>query len=132
MTTSDPIADLLTRIRNAIKAEHSSMVVGWSKIKENIVKILKEEGLISEYTVLQENGIKFLKLRLKYAAGRKSVIHGLKRISKPGNRRYIPSSDIPRFFGNMGVSIVSTSQGVMTGINAQKNNLGGELLCLVW
>lgn len=132
MTTSDPIADLLTRIRNALKAEHSILTVGWSRIKENIVKILKEEGLISEYSVHQEKGLKQIRVRLKYSAGRKSVIHGLKRVSKPGNRCYVPSTQIPSFFGKMGVSILSTSHGVMTGSKALKDNLGGELLCLVW
>jgi small subunit ribosomal protein S8 len=132
MAINDPIADLLTRIRNALMAKHSSLTIGWSTIKENIVKILKDEGLIIDYTVQQEKNIKHLKIRLKYAVGRNPVIHGLKRVSKPGGRCYIQSKDVPHFFGNMGVAIVSTSQGVMTGSHAMKQNLGGELLCLVW
>ncbi|HEY1172702.1 MAG TPA: 30S ribosomal protein S8 [Verrucomicrobiae bacterium] len=127
---SDPIADMLTQIRNANQALLPSVDLSHSKVKENIAQILKREGYITDCTV-EGDKVKRLKLKLKFQ-GRKAVIVGLQRVSKPGLRRYVGSSEIPRVLGGMGVAIVSTSQGVMTGGEARKQNLGGELLCFIW
>ncbi len=127
---SDPIADMLTQIRNANQALLPSVDLAHSKMKENIAQILKREGYITDCSVEGEK-LKRLKLKLKFQ-GRKAVIVGLRRVSKPGLRRYVGSSEIPRVLGGMGVAIVSTSQGVMTGGEARKQNLGGELLCFIW
>jgi small subunit ribosomal protein S8 len=127
---SDPIADMLTQIRNANQALLPSVDLSHSKMKENIAQILKREGYITDCSVEGEK-VKRLKLKLKFQ-GRQGVIVGLKRVSKPGLRRYVGSSEIPRVLGGMGVAIVSTSKGVMTGGEARKQNLGGELLCFIW
>jgi small subunit ribosomal protein S8 len=127
---TDPISDMLTRIRNAHSALLPTVEMPHSKMKESIAVILKREGYISEYGV-EGQGLKKLKLKLKYE-GRRKVIEGLRRVSKPGLRRYVGSTEIPRVRGGMGVAIVSTPQGVMSGNQARKNNLGGELLCYIW
>lgn len=127
---TDPISDMLTRIRNAHQALLPSIELPHSKMKESIAAILKKEGYISEVSV-DGKKIKKLKLQLKYQ-GRKGVIEGLRRVSTPGLRRYVGSTEIPRVKGGLGISIVSTSQGVMSGTQARKNNLGGELLCYIW
>ena len=126
----DPIADMLTRIRNANRALLPDVEIPHSKIKESIANILKREGYIQDFGV-EGKIIKKMKLRLKYQ-GKKSVIEGLRRISSPGLRRYVGSTDIPRVRGGMGVAVVSTSEGVMTGVQARKKNIGGEVLCYVW
>jgi small subunit ribosomal protein S8 len=126
----DPISDMLTRIRNATMALQPATVVPHSKMKESIAGILKKEGYIAEFTV--EGKIpKTLKLKLKYQ-GKKGVIEGLRRVSKPGLRNYVAADEIPRVRGGLGTAIVSTSQGIMSGQQARKNNIGGELLCFVW
>ncbi len=127
---SDPIADMLTQIRNANQALLPSVDLAHSKMKENIAQILKREGYITDCSVEGEK-VKRLKLKLKFQ-GRKAVIAGLRRVSRPGLRRYVGSSEVPRVLGGMGVAIVSTSKGVMTGVDARKQNLGGELLCFIW
>ncbi|HEX5399254.1 MAG TPA: 30S ribosomal protein S8 [Verrucomicrobiae bacterium] len=127
---SDPIADMLTRLRNAGRALLPAVELPHSRVKESVAKILKSEGYVSEVSV-DGNAIKKIKIRLKYQ-GKKSVIEGLKRVSRPGLRRYVGATEIPRVLGGLGVSIVSTSEGVMTGAQARKKNLGGELLCYVW
>jgi small subunit ribosomal protein S8 len=127
---SDPIADMLTRIRNAGKALLPAVELPHSRMKESVAKILKSEGYVADVAV-EGNAMKKLKIRLKYQ-GKKNVIEGLKRVSRPGLRRYVGSTEIPRVLSGMGVSIVSTSEGVMTGTQAKKKNLGGELLCYVW
>lgn len=132
MAVSDPIADFLTKIRNAIKAQHRYVDVSWSKLKVNIAEILKGQGFIENYIVKQEANRGTIRLFLKYSDGRQPVIQGIKRISKPGLRRYVGHQDIPKFYGGLGLSILSTSQGVMAGMEASKRNIGGELLCLVW
>lgn len=132
MTVSDPIADLLTRVRNALKAEHRYTEAPWSKFKESIASILKNEGFIENFKVLETDGLKSLRLYLKYTSGRKPVIKGLKRVSKPGLRKYIQHNDIPKFYGNLGLAIVSTSAGVLSGNDAHQKKIGGELVCLVW
>jgi len=127
---SDPIADMLTRIRNAGKALLPAVELPHSRMKESVAKILKSEGYVGDVAV-EGNVIKKLKIRLKYQ-GKKNVIEGIKRVSRPGLRRYVGSTEIPRVLNGMGISIVSTSEGVMTGTQAKKKNLGGELLCYVW
>lgn len=133
MAVSDPVADFLTRIRNAARSEHRFVDVSWSKLKQSIAEILKNQGFIENYLVKVDNNNRgTIRIFLKYAEGRQPVIQGLKRISKPGLRHYVRHDDIPRFYGGMGLSILSTSQGVMAGLDAQKRKIGGELLCLVW
>ena len=127
---SDPISDMLTRIRNAGRALLPAVELPHSRMKESVAKILKREGYVADVAV-EGNVIKKLKIRLKYH-GKKNVIEGLKRVSRPGLRRYVGSTEIPRVLSGMGVSIVSTPEGVMTGAQAKKKNLGGELLCQVW
>lgn len=133
MAFSDPIADLLTRIRNAIKAQHRYVDIRWSKLKQNIAEILKNQEFIESFLVKQDNRNRgTIRIFLKYTDGRLPVIQGLTRMSKPGLRRYVGYQEIPRFYGGLGVSILSTSQGVMAGKEAKNRKLGGELLCLVW
>ena len=127
---TDPISDMLTRIRNAHRALLPALEMPHSKLKESIAAILKKEGYIAEVSV-EGKPLKKLKLKLKYQ-GKKGVIEGLRRVSSPGLRRYVGATEIPRVRGGLGVAIVSTSQGVMSGMTARKNNLGGELLCYVW
>ena len=127
---TDPISDILTRIRNAGRALLPAVEMPHSKVKENIAHILKQEGYVAEVAV-DGKTIKQLKIKLKYQ-GKKSVIEGIKRISKPGLRHYVGSTEIPRVLAGMGVAVISTPEGVMTGTQARKKNLGGELLCYVW
>jgi small subunit ribosomal protein S8 len=127
---TDPISDMLTRIRNASQALLPDVQLSHSKMKESIAHILKKEGYISDCTV-EGKAVKKLKLKLKFQ-GRKGVIVGMKRVSKPGLRRYVPAPEIPRVLGGMGTAIVSTPRGVMTGVEARKQNLGGELICYIW
>jgi small subunit ribosomal protein S8 len=126
----DPIADMLTRIRNAGRALLPTVAMPHSKVKEGLAHILKKEGYVAEVTV-EGTVKKSLKLRLKYE-GKKCVIEGLKRVSKPGPRNYVGATEIPRVRGGLGVAVVSTSEGIMTGMEARKKNIGGELLCYVW
>ena len=130
---SDPIADFLTRIRNSTRAQHRYVDVDWSKIKQNIAEILKAQGFIENYLVKHESKERgTIRMFLKYTQERQPVISGIKRMSKPGLRRYVGHQDIPRFYGGLGLSILSTSKGVMAGFDAVTNKVGGELLCLVW
>lgn len=126
----DPISDLLTRIRNAGAAKHPGLEMPHSKLKESVAKILKQEGYLTDVSV-EGTKLKSLKLGLRYD-NKRSVIVGLRQISTPGLRRYVRSTEIPRVLGGMGISIVSTSKGVMSGNDARKQNLGGELVCYVW
>jgi small subunit ribosomal protein S8 len=128
---TDPIADMLTRIRNANQALLADIEVSHSRMKESVAQILKREGYIAECTVEGKTAMKKLKLVLKYQ-GRRGVIAGLRRISSPGLRRYVRATEMPRVLGGMGTAIVSTPKGVMTGFEAQKNNVGGEVVCYVW
>lgn len=127
---TDPISDMLTRIRNASQALLSEVEISHSRLKECVARILKKEGYIADCSV-DGQAVKKLKLKLKYQ-GRKGVIVGLKRVSKPGLRRYVGATEIPRVLGGMGVAILSTPRGVMTGAEARKQNIGGELICYVW
>lgn len=130
---SDPIADFLTRIRNATNAQHRFVDVDWSKMKENIAEILKATGFIDSFLIKKENSHRgTIRLYLKYTDGRRPVIQGMKRMSKPGLRRYVGHQDIPKFFGGLGVPILSTSKGIKAGYEAAREGVGGELLCLVW
>lgn len=126
----DPIADLLTRIRNAKTAKHRFVDFRPSKIKMDIVKVLHEQGFVDRFMINEEKGQ--ARVFLKYAGGREPVIKGLNRMSSPSLRRYVGYKKIPRIFGGMGVAILSTPAGVVDGETARKNKLGGELLCLVW
>ena len=131
MNVSDPVADMLTRIRNGSRARHTEILVPASKTKRAIAQILQEEGFIEAYDEHQEGPRAFLRLQLKYV-GKVPVISGLKRVSKPGLRVYAAKTDIPRVLGGLGVVIVSTSHGIMTGSRARKAQLGGEVLAYVW
>ncbi|MDP2931190.1 MAG: 30S ribosomal protein S8 [Chloroflexota bacterium] len=131
MVVSDPIADMLTRIRNAIMVRHDVVLVPASKLKLAVAKILKGEGFIADYEVLRDKTFRVIKIHLKYI-DKKSVITGLDRVSKPGLKVYVQHKKIPRVYGGMGTAIVSTPKGVMTGHHAWKQGLGGELLCYVW
>ena len=130
--TTDPIADFLTRIRNGAKARHPRVDMPSSKLKTEIARILKEEGYVTNFKVVEEKGKKTLRVFLRYTPDRHSVITDLKRISRPGSRRYIGKKEIRPVVGGMGISILSTPRGLMTGQSARKEGVGGELLCEVW
>jgi small subunit ribosomal protein S8 len=132
VTISDPIADMLTRIRNATLARHDSVLVPSSRMKLAIAKILKEEGFIKDFEVVRGKPQKAIKILLRYQERNQSILTGLERISKPGLRIYVQKQEIPRVYGGLGVAILSTPKGVMTGNKAWKEGIGGELLCYVW
>jgi len=132
MIVTDPIADMLTRIRNALMVRHDSVLVPASKMKLAIARILKEEGFIADYEVVRGKPHRTIKIQLKYLEDNKPVISGLKRISKPGLRVYVQKSEIPRVYGGLGISILSTSKGVKTGQDAWRQGSGGEVLCYIW
>jgi small subunit ribosomal protein S8 len=131
MTIIDPIADMLTRIRNAIMASHESVLVPSSKIKLSIGKILKEEGFIDHYEVLKGKPQPMIKINLKYTGDQPAIV-GLERVSKPSLRVYVERHEIPRVYGGLGIAILSTSKGIMTGQEAWRQHLGGEIICYVW
>ena len=130
--TTDPIADLLTRIRNAARAKHPRVDLPSSNLKVEIARILKDEGYLTNFKVVDEKGKKTLRVFLRYTPDRRSVITDLKRISRPGSRRYLGKTDIRPVVGGMGIAILSTPRGLMTGQSARKEGVGGELLCEVW
>jgi small subunit ribosomal protein S8 len=135
MTMTDPIADMLTRVRNAIMVGHSYVVVPGSKMKLAIAKILRDEGFIENYNVTKDRPQPMIRIWLKYAGDKKdrrSVITGLKRVSKPGRRVYAGKKDIPWVLSGMGVAVLSTSRGIMTGKKARRLGIGGEVLCHIW
>ena len=132
MTISDPIADMLTRIRNAIMAQHDFVLVPTSRMKLSIARILKEEGFIRNYEVLRDKPQRVIKVYLKYSDKNQSVLSGLERVSKPGLRVYTQRKEIPRVYGGAGIAIISTPKGVMTGQQAWRQEIGGELLCYIW
>jgi len=132
MTLSDPIADMLTRIRNAVKAKFNSVDIPGSKLKVEIAKILKDEGYIRNYKFLKDGKQGILRVYLKYGDAQSNVVYGLKRMSKPSRRLYVRSKDIKPVLNGMGISILSTSKGVMTDKRARKENVGGEILCNIW
>jgi small subunit ribosomal protein S8 len=132
MAVSDPIADMLTRIRNGAKARFNSVDVPGSKLKTEIAKILKDEGFIKNFKFLKDGKQGILRVYLKYGSGQSEVVYGLKRISKPGRRVYVKSDEIKPVYNGMGISILSTSRGIMTDKKARKENVGGEILCNIW
>lgn len=134
MTMTDPIADMLTRIRNANTAMHDEVAMPSSKKKEALAALLKKEGYIEDFAVTEKDGRpgSSLVVTMKYSPERARTISGLRRVSKPGLRVYSPAKDVPRVLGGLGVAIVSTSQGLMTDREARKRNVGGEVLCFVW
>ncbi|MFW6264514.1 MAG: 30S ribosomal protein S8 [Bacillota bacterium] len=132
MNITDPIADMLTRIRNANSTNKDIVNMPASKMKINIADILKEEGFISDYKIVESYPQNSLRIYLKYGDNDEKVISGLKRISKPGLRVYVKRDEIPRVLGGLGIAIVSTSQGLLTDKVARKNGVGGEVICYVW
>ena len=132
MAISDPIADMLTRIRNAAKARFNSVDIPGSKLKVELAKILKEEGYIRNYKFLKDGKQGILRVYMKYGSGQSNIIYSLKRISKPSRRVYLKNKDIKPVYNGLGISILSTSKGVMTDKTARKENVGGEVICHVW
>jgi len=132
VTVTDPIADMLTRIRNAIMARHDSVLIPSSRMKLAIAKILKGEGFINDYEVVRGKPQRVIKIYLRYDDAKQSLISGLERVSKPGLRVNVQRREVPRVYGGLGIAIVSTSKGVMTGHQAWRQGIGGELLCYVW
>ena len=133
MSMTDPIADMLTRIRNGIQAHHDRVEIPASKLKVEIARILKSEGFIRNYALVDKDKIQAtLRVDLKYSPDGEPVIHGIERISRPGRRVYRNKQEIPRVLGGLGLAIVSTSKGVLAGHEAAKNGIGGEVLCQVW
>jgi len=133
MAVTDPIADLLTRVRNAITVRHKTVEVPTSKMKAAIAQILKDEGFVQDYEITDQSSPQgTIRLYLHYGGQGEPAIAGLKRLSRPGLRVYVRKGEIPRYYGGLGVSILSTSQGVMTGKQAWREGVGGELLCYVW
>ena len=132
MQITDPIADMLTRIRNANSSKHESVTVPASNMKKAIAQILLEEGYIKGYQVTEDGKQGMIEIALKYGANKEKAISGLKRVSKPGLRVYASKEDLPRVYRGLGIAIISTSKGIMTDKNARKNNVGGEVVCYVW
>jgi small subunit ribosomal protein S8 len=129
---NDPISDYLTRVRNAIAAQHAEVEVPASRLKKEMTRILAEQGYISEYVLEPTRVGEAIRIKLKYTNGRRTVISGLKRVSRPGRRRYVTHEEIPRVLGGMGTAILSTSVGVMTGHEAKHRGVGGEVVAYVW
>lgn len=132
MVMTDPIADFLTRIRNANSVNHEKVEIPASKMKKNLAEILKEEGFIKDVEYVEDGKQGILRLYLKYGANKQKVITGIKRISKPGLRVYARKDELPRVLGGLGMAIISTSQGIMSDKKARKNGLGGEVICYIW
>jgi small subunit ribosomal protein S8 len=132
MAVNDPVADFLTRIRNGLSAQHDTVVIPSSKLKVELARILQEQGYIEEYGTEPARVGEALRIRLKYTEDRSSVISGLKRVSSPGRRTYVHSGEIPKILGGMGTTIMSTSRGVMTGHDAKREGVGGEVVAYVW
>lgn len=129
---TDPIADMLTRVRNALVARHPKVDVPASKLKLEIARILKEEGFILNFKLTEEGAKKFIRIYLKYTPGNVPVISRIERVSRPGCRVYVGTKEVPRVLGGLGVNILTTPRGVMTGQSARKEGVGGEVLCQVW
>ena len=132
MSMTDPIADMLTRIRNANMVGHESVDVPASKMKKSIAEILLKEGYIKGYDVIEDNKQGIIRIQMKYGQNKEKVITGIKKISKPGLKVYAKRDDIPKVLGGLGVAIISTSKGVITDKEARKENVGGEVICYVW
>ncbi|MBM3139946.1 MAG: 30S ribosomal protein S8 [Chloroflexi bacterium] len=132
MTMSDPLADMFTRVRNAASARHDTVRIPLSKVKRSIAEVLRQEGFITEIGEVREGARAYLELRLRYGDDRRAVLSGIRRVSRPGLRVYVNKQEIPRVFGGLGVAIMSTSHGVMSGREAWRRKIGGEVLCYVW
>jgi small subunit ribosomal protein S8 len=132
MTGTDPITDLLNRLRNAMRAGHERVDVPASRVKEDLVRVLSEEGYISSFRRVEEKGRPVLRIGLKYDPEGEPIVSGLERVSRPGRRVYAPAKEIPEVLGGLGTAIVSTSRGILTGRQAREQRLGGEILCNVW
>lgn len=132
MSVNDPISDLLTRIRNAQAAQHRYVDMQWSVLVQNIAQVLKDQEFIEHFLVRNQDGKAEIRIFLRYTTSRKPLIRGLKRVSNPGRRKYVGYGQIPRVFNGLGVSILSTSKGVLAGSEARNRKVGGELLCYVW
>jgi len=132
MMVADPVAYMLTRIRNGLAARHTKVDVPASRLKGEIARILREEGYVANFKLAEEGSRKLIRIYLKYTAANEPVISQIERVSRPGNRVYVGSKEIPRVLGGMGINILTTPRGVMTGRNAKKEGLGGEILCQVW
>ncbi len=132
MSMSDPIADFLTRIRNARAARLKMLEMPHSRLKNEVARILKREGYIRDYSTEGSGGKRVLRIYMKYDRDEQPVIEGLKRVSRPGLRRYVPAEKIPRVLGGMGIAILSTSSGIMTDSEARKKRVGGEVMCHIW
>jgi len=132
MMTTDPIADMLTRIRNGLQARHPKVDVPASRLKTDIAKILKDEGYIANFKLTEDGSQKSIRIYLKYSPGNVPVITRIERVSRPGCRVYVGSKKVPRILGGLGINILTTPRGVMTGMTARKENVGGEVLCHVW
>jgi len=132
LVISDPIADMLTRIRNAIMVRHDSVLIPASKIRLAIARILKEEGFIADYQVIRDMPLRKIKVILRYDDENQPILSGLERVSKPGLKVYVKRGEVSRVRGGLGITILSTSKGVMTGTQAWREGVGGELLCCVW
>jgi len=132
MVMTDPIADFLTRIRNAQKARFDKLDIPASKMKASLARILKEEGYIKNFKLIRDTRQGIIRIHLKYGESRENIISGIKRVSRPGCRVYVGHDEIPRILNGMGINILSTSKGIMTDRQARKEHLGGELLCSVW
>ena len=132
MSLSDPVADFLARIRNAIRARHQKLDVPASKLKTEIARILKEEGYIANYKATEEGGHKVIRVYLKYGSNNEAAISNVERVSRPGCRVYVRRTEIPRVLGGLGINILTTPRGVMTGRQARKQGVGGEVLCQIW
>jgi small subunit ribosomal protein S8 len=132
MKTSDPISDLLNRLRNAMTAGHERVDVPASRIKEDVLRVLADEGYVGSWRRVEENGRPVLRVILKYDPEGSPIVVGLERVSRPGRRVYAPAKEIPEVLGGLGISIVSTSKGIVTGRKARESRLGGEILCNVW
>lgn len=135
MSMSDPIADMLTRVRNSLMRQHPSVSMPYSNMKEAVAQVLKDEGYIEDFQVLPQKPRDVLQIELKYTGGRRdrtSVITGLERVSKPGRRHYVGAKKVPWVLSGMGISILTTSHGIMTGQQARRKGIGGEVICRIW
>lgn len=132
MKTSDPISDLLNRLRNGMRAGHDRVDVPASRIKEDVLRVLADEGYVSSWRRVEEKGRPVLRVGLKYDHEGSPIVAGLKRVSRPGRRVYTPAKEIPDVLGGLGISVISTSKGIVTGRKARESRLGGEILCNVW
>jgi len=132
MTMTDPLADMFTRLRNAASARHETVRIPKSKVKQAVATVLREEGFIRGMSEVEDGPRKYLELEITYGEDRKAVLSGIRRVSRPGLRVYVNKREIPRVFGGLGVAVMSTSQGVMSGREAWRRKIGGEVLCYVW